>query len=122
MKEKEPTIDLSYLLELGGGDPHFVVEMLQTFLGEIPNMLQSLEACLQTKDKINLAKMAHKMKPNLLMIGLQEEQELARSIELLAKESSEPFPTSLIEDAQILLSNVRRVLPILELKIEELKP
>ncbi|MEN0004328.1 MAG: ATP-binding protein [Bacteroidota bacterium] len=79
------TLDLSYLKEISHGDESFVQDMIQTFLEEAPSILDHLQLALQAKDKDRIYQNAHRLKPNLLMLGMANQEELAAQIEQQTK-------------------------------------
>lgn len=82
-----PKVDLTYLHEFSGGDPIFIKDMLETFLAETPDALVALENYAETEDWQEVYKLVHKLKPNLMMLGMQQLQEQAITIEATIKEN-----------------------------------
>lgn len=92
-------IDLSYLHQVSNGDQNFVREMTRTFLESTPKALDDIKLQINQRNWSQLAKVAHKMKPSITLLGIhslkekiiQLEQEAAlgsnvKKIELLANE------------------------------------
>ena len=89
-KAEEPPgeqIDLSYLHAMSGGDETFIQDMIQTFLKEIPEMIQQVEGSLQGKLAKELCGVVHKFKPSLSMLGLKQQEKTCAKIEQMTKES-----------------------------------
>ncbi|MEN0005086.1 MAG: Hpt domain-containing protein, partial [Bacteroidota bacterium] len=57
----------------------------QTFLEEAPSILDHLQLALQAKDKDRIYQNAHRLKPNLLMLGMANQEGLAAKIEQQTK-------------------------------------
>ena len=55
---------------MAGDDDAFVKMIVQTFLEEIPPDLEEMNQALKARDAKATYQKAHKMKPNLLMFGL----------------------------------------------------
>ena len=64
-------IDLNYLKEFSGGDSGFMKEMIVMFLEQMPQEISKLSSLLANEEWYQLGKLAHKMKPNYLMMGME---------------------------------------------------
>ena len=62
--------NLDSVWEMAGDDDAFVKMIVQTFLEEIPPDLEEMNDALKVRDAKATYQKAHKMKPNLLMFGL----------------------------------------------------
>lgn len=62
--------NLDSVWEMAGDDDAFVKMIVQTFLEEIPPDLEEMNDALKARDAKTTYQKAHKMKPNLLMFGL----------------------------------------------------
>ncbi len=80
-------IDLSYLHAMSGGDEAFIQDMIQTFLKEIPEMIQQVETNLQDQLAEGLYSVVHKFKPSLSMLGLKQQEKACATIERMTKEN-----------------------------------
>ena len=106
------TIDLNYLKEFSGGDKGFIMEMGSMFLEQMPLESQRLEEHLQNKEWKLIGKLAHKMKPNFLMMGMEAQKSIAREIEHLCLEDEideihvSDLTTQLIKDTNTCLPMV----------------
>jgi HPt (histidine-containing phosphotransfer) domain-containing protein len=58
------------LQEIAGGDEEFMAIIAKTFLDEIPPDLEALIQAIENNNKALAYQFAHKMKPNLEMLGL----------------------------------------------------
>lgn len=79
------TVNLNYLKDFSGGDAGFIAEMIQMFLEQTPDELKLLEVYLERQEWKKLGKLAHKMKPNYLMMGMNPQQQMAFEIEEMGK-------------------------------------
>lgn len=68
--------NLDSVRELAGEDDEFVQMLVETFLEEIPYDLEEMNEALQAKDPQATYQKAHKMKPNLLLFGLDLKPEI----------------------------------------------
>ncbi|MCB0395916.1 MAG: Hpt domain-containing protein [Flavobacteriales bacterium] len=109
-----PVTDLSYLNDLSGGDPAFVVEMIDLFNDKIPEYLQQLENHMLKQDWQEVKALAHTIKPNIDYMGIDNLKEVVRRIEKLAGEETET------EEIPALLSKMKEVCSeaIQELRVE----
>jgi HPt (histidine-containing phosphotransfer) domain-containing protein len=80
--------DLSYLKKLSNSDDNFVREMIATFIEETPLAIDNLEKHMANKDWKRVSAIAHKIKPSLMFIGLNDLQEPANFIEENAGEET----------------------------------
>jgi|SRR5690554_6895656 len=62
--------NLESVWEMAEDDDAFVKMIVQTFLEEIPPDLEEMNQALKARDAKATYQKAHKMKPNLLMFGL----------------------------------------------------
>lgn len=64
------TYSIESLQEIAGGDEEFMAVIAKTFLDEIPPDLKSMTLAVENNNKPLAYQFAHKMKPNLEMLGL----------------------------------------------------
>lgn len=64
------TYSIESFNEIAGGDEEFVAVIAKTFLDEIPPDLKSMTQAVENNNKPLAYQFAHKMKPNLEMLGL----------------------------------------------------
>ena len=76
--------NLDYLHELGDGDAEFILDMVNTFLQEVVVAIDALHVAVENYNLTEVKFLAHKLKPMCLYVGLQEEHELCKSLELLS--------------------------------------
>lgn len=79
------TIDLTYLNELCDGDSSFIVDILETFLSEVPKDIHQLETYIQEGNIVHTGLLIHKTKGSLKLLGVQELLVFAVKAEQLAK-------------------------------------
>ena len=83
--------NLDKINEMAEGDEDFIVE-------EVPEDLEGLEKAINNKDYENIYKLAHKIKPNVDILGMEQTRAKALEIETLGKtagsmsEIEEKFP------------------------------
>lgn len=118
--EKNPlTIDLKYLRNFSGGDTGFMSEMMSMFLLQVPDEATKLLDLLRNESWKELGKLAHKMKPNFLMMGLKNQQLMALEIETLCK--SDDFDTERISIlTEELVDDAFQSLPLVEEAMKKL--
>jgi HPt (histidine-containing phosphotransfer) domain-containing protein len=80
---------LDKIQEMAEGDADFVQSVLLVFLEEVPQDLQALEGAVQAGDYDQIYKMAHKIKPNVDLLGMEQARALALEIETLGKASGD---------------------------------
>ena len=105
------SIDRVALLERVEGDQELLGEMIQLFLGDVPQLFEAMRKALQQGDMVLLERSAHSMKGAAGNLSAQVTQNAALQLEQSAKkrdaESSKKNLTAL-EGA------VERLIPLLE--------
>jgi len=94
--------NLSYLEEMGMGEDALLVEMIELFLENTPESIRILHTHAENEEWENLAAEAHKFKPNLFYMGLEDAQQVIIEIEESAKNRADleaiPFKIQQIEN------------------------
>ncbi len=94
VKEEETTVvslenriqtEFRYLYEFSDGDLDFIQDMLETFLQQTPKQLEEIESACERMNQEQVYKIAHRIKPSFMMIGLTDLEGLAQTIEQMAK-------------------------------------
>lgn len=62
-------LDLSYMKDLVGESPDFLIEMLDVFLEQIPKYIDDLEQSIQEKHWKEASAHAHKLRPIFFYVG-----------------------------------------------------
>jgi len=62
--------NLDYLENIAGGDKEFMGEMIDMFIRQTPPQIESLKIAIDNNDYIQIAHIAHKIKPTFTMYGL----------------------------------------------------
>ncbi|MEM1318612.1 MAG: PAS domain S-box protein [Bacteroidota bacterium] len=81
-------IDLSYLKDLSKGDLGFVKDMIGIFLREIPEALRKMEEACAQAQWAALSDIAHRIKSNYMMVGMDVQQGIAFQIEKDIKQNN----------------------------------
>lgn len=111
--------DLSYLREVAMGDEDIVIETTQTFLENAPEALDQIQEAYSNQELQTLYKQAHKIKPNLQYMGMEQARELILEIEEQAK--SENISDDLGDKVNEFISICSRGLEELSEKIRKLQ-
>ncbi|WP_222983647.1 Hpt domain-containing protein [Flagellimonas meishanensis] len=77
--------NLDKINEMAEGDQDFVISVISVFLDEVPADLASLENAIEAEDYENIYKMAHKIKPNVDLLGMEQTRATALEIETMGK-------------------------------------
>lgn len=67
------------------GDQDFINSVISVFLEEVPQDLEDLEKAITNNDYDNVYKLAHKIKPNVDLLGMEQSRAVALEIETLGK-------------------------------------
>lgn len=89
-------LDLSFLYEIADGSTEFIVESIEMFLQQTPQLLSAIDDALAGKDWAAAGQAAHKLKPNLGFFGMPISQETLQEIEIACKEGA-PNPSAVME-------------------------
>lgn len=105
--------DLSYIFSICDGDIAFMTEMVNTFLRDTPELVQSLGENIEKEDWEQAARLAHKIKPSMQFVGLNQCLELLKEMEQTAKDKNEA-PQKLPEMYRQVAYVIRENLPLLQ--------
>src|ERR1700761_7695993 len=104
-----PDLDLTFLNEIADGSDEFIIESIDMFIDQTPELLQIIKTAIVDKRWPATAAAAHKLKPNLGFFGMAISQELFQEIELMAK-AGDPDPAVLMakydEARELVLANM----------------
>lgn len=76
---------LDKINEMAEGDQEFINSVISVFLEEVPQDLEDLEMAIANKDYENVYKLAHKIKPNVDLLGMEQARITALDIETMGK-------------------------------------
>ncbi|NER12256.1 Hpt domain-containing protein [Leptobacterium flavescens] len=77
--------DLDKLTELSGGDEEFIVSVIGVFLEETPQDLANLKEAIANQKFEEIYQHAHKIKPNVDLLGMEEVRVKVLEIETQGK-------------------------------------
>lgn len=77
--------NLTMVDEMAGGDKEFTREMVQTFVEELPEDVEAMQEAVDNENAPLAYQIAHKMKPNLLLFGLDLSAEIKKMEEWSSK-------------------------------------
>ncbi len=80
------TVNLSYLVALCDGDDEFMNTIISSFVSEMPEILATIQQKMQEGDWKSVGELAHKMKPSVQFVGMDETVEKTKSIESYCRE------------------------------------
>ena len=101
---------LANLLEITGGDPEFVDELIDTYLADGEQQLAAMRAALDAADEAALMRPAHSLKSNSANVGATVLSELARTIEADARAGTVPDAASRVAAVDAEFTAVRDLL------------
>ena len=81
-------VDLDYLYTISDNDREFIKDMLSAFVKITPESIDGINDSLETKNWAEIGRLAHKIKPSILLLGIQELSDLIKEIENMAKSES----------------------------------
>ncbi|WP_410219584.1 Hpt domain-containing protein [Pedobacter sp.] len=89
LSKSQSDLDLSYLKELSGDSPDFMLEMLDTLELQIPQYMAELRGALDAQNWAAVSNFAHKIKPTFFYVGREDLRDCMQLIERNAKELKE---------------------------------
>lgn len=99
--------NLDKINEMAEGDEDFINSVISVFLEEVPQDLEGLETALNEKNHEQAYQFAHKIKPNVDLLGMEQSRETALEIETLGKKGSDI--SRMYELFQILKKDIHQV-------------
>lgn len=97
---------LDKINEMAEGDEEFVQSVISVFLEEVPTDLEALGKALEKEDYEQVYQLAHKIKPNVDLLGMEQTRAAALEIETLGKNSAN-------------MAEIQKVFPVLQKDIAQ---
>ncbi|MRI02044.1 Hpt domain-containing protein [Kriegella sp. EG-1] len=95
---------LDKINEMAEGDQDFINSVVTVFLDEVPHDLEELEKALVSQDHEKVYQLAHKIKPNVDLLGMEQTRAAALEIETMGKNKAS-------------ISDIEKVFPALKTDI-----
>lgn len=74
-------LDFSYLIDMVGNEPAFLIELIDTFLVQIPGFITEIDTALMVENWVKVSHLAHKIKPTFSYIGRNDIKDFLHQIE-----------------------------------------
>ena len=100
--------NLEKIKEMAEGDEAFIKSVISVFREDVPGDLAELETAIATSKYDQVYKLAHKIKPNVDLLGMEQTRAIALEIETLGK--SEGNMDQIRERFPILKKDVEQVI------------
>ncbi len=97
---------LDKINEMAEGDQDFIDSVVSVFLEEVPDDLAALEKALEADDYQQVYQLAHKIKPNVDLLGMEQTRAAALEMETLGKSESN-------------MEEIKRIFPSLKADIHQ---
>lgn len=81
----DQNFDLTFLLEIADGSNEFIVESVELFLKQTPELMYAIDDAIRAKQWGAASQSAHKLKPNLGFFGMIDSQSLMQEVEAMCK-------------------------------------
>ena len=108
---------LTTLLDAVGGDPEFLVELLDEFFKDAPAQFRAMEEALSSANAEVFRRAAHSMKSNSANFGATTLSNLFKQLEELGKNGDLDHAASVFVEAE---AEYQRVKPVLETVVKEM--
>ncbi len=109
---KAPFSDLSYLKSISDGNEAFIQEIIDTFIKQTPLRMAQMQEAVDKKEWTTTGDLAHQLKPNLTLLGINQVVELTQSIETDGK---------FTKNIDTLPKRVTQLIKVINEALEELK-
>jgi len=97
---------LDKLNEMADGDEDFISSVISVFLEEVPQDLAGLEEALENENYQQVYQLAHKIKPNVDLLGMEQTRAAALEMETLGKSEAN-------------MAEIKNIFPILKKDVEQ---
>jgi CheY-like chemotaxis protein/HPt (histidine-containing phosphotransfer) domain-containing protein/anti-sigma regulatory factor (Ser/Thr protein kinase) len=84
-------VDFSYLEKVSGNNKSFIIEIAEAFLKSIPTSIQELGKYSDSENWTELARVAHKIKPSITLLGVHNLKDKIVKLEEEAKRHKNPW-------------------------------
>ena len=98
--------NLDKINEMADGDEDFISSVIAVFLEEVPLDLKGLENALDQQNFEQVYQLAHKIKPNVDLLGMEQTRATALQIETLGKNAAN-------------MNEIKEIFPILKKDIQQ---
>lgn len=99
-KEEDDQIDLSNFRQFAGDNEESLKKIVESLTANIDKTLNDMKLCLEKGDFKNLSLLAHRLLPNIRLLGAQKASSSLRNIELMCK-STEPDLSIITENFNV---------------------
>lgn len=87
MSEEFHYTDLSYLKEISGSDQDFIKEIIELFIKQMPDSIETMREALANNDPVTIGETAHKAKPSAIYVGNKKLEQNLRTLQELKNEN-----------------------------------
>jgi len=91
VNNKNNKVDFSYLENVSGNNKSFIKEIAEAFIKSIPNSIHELDMHSENENWTELARVAHKIKPSITLLGVHNLKEKIVKLEEEAKLHKNPW-------------------------------
>jgi two-component system sensor histidine kinase/response regulator len=110
---------LDNLLQMLGGDPVFLAEMIDSYLADTPGQLAAMREALEAGNSEVLQRSAHSLRSTSINFGAERLVELCQQLEDLARSGALDDAPARLAHAETEFGRVRRALDLLRPSSEE---
>ena len=111
-------VNLNYLREITGNDPVLMIDLINTFIQQVPREITKMKKALREEDWAALYLSVHKSKPNFDYIGVQSVQGMLSQLERDVEQRNNQ--STYQQRIQELAAFAERTIPALELAKKDL--
>lgn len=90
-KSSSEKVDFSYLEKVSGNNKEFIKEIAEAFLKSIPTSIQELDKYSEYENWPDVARVAHKIKPSITLLGVHNLKDKIVQLEDEAKSRKNPW-------------------------------
>lgn len=119
MADTNQEFDLSFLYEIADGSNEFIVDSIDMFLQQTPELVKIIGEAIEAGEWAAAGGAAHKLKPNLGFFGMLDCQATIQDIELLCKAGGEDAETIKLKFNEIKAIISNNLLTLAKIKAEK---
>lgn len=113
MDNKFQQINIEQLDSVSFGDDEFKKELIEIFLGQIPDFIFNMKKFFAENDVVNLAKEAHTAKSSALIFGMTSTGTSLKDIQLQTEEKNLEQISALLKKVELELNDAGKQLQVI---------
>ena len=106
-------IDLSYLKKISGNDQSFILEMIETYLNNVPIYIEEMKSLIINQKLRDIGDITHKMTPSIGFMGIHQLKDTIQQLQISGRELKN------ISEIPVMVEEIERVNKIAMVELHE---